>query len=79
MKKASLILAAVAILAGAVAAMPSQAFACYCEARSPYAWGWGSALILFVGEGASLERMCRTHPARLLVLHHLLPLTTFTG
>jgi hypothetical protein len=41
MKKTSLIIASVAILAGVVAAMPSQAYACYCEARSSYAWGWG--------------------------------------
>ena len=41
MKKAISILASAAILTGVVAA-PSQAFACYCEARSAYAWGWGA-------------------------------------
>jgi hypothetical protein len=44
MKKTKLIVASAAILAGVVAAMPSQALArCYCEAASNSAWGWGDS------------------------------------
>ncbi len=41
MTKTKLIIASAALLASVV--LPSAAFACYCQASSPYAWGWGSA------------------------------------
>ncbi len=41
MTKTKLIIASAALLASAV--LPSVAFACYCQASSPYAYGWGSA------------------------------------
>jgi hypothetical protein len=41
MTKMKLIIASAALLASAV--LPSAAFACYCQASSPYAYGWGSA------------------------------------
>jgi hypothetical protein len=41
MKTMRLILASAVVAAGITAALPSQAFACYCEARSAYSWGWG--------------------------------------
>ena len=41
MKKTSLIIASAAIVAGVVTVVPAKAYACYCEARSSYAWGWG--------------------------------------
>ena len=41
MTKTKLLIASAALLASAV--LPSAAFACYCQASSPYAWGWGSA------------------------------------
>ena len=41
MKKTRLLIASAALLAAAV--LPSEAFACYCQASSPYAWGWGSS------------------------------------
>lgn len=41
MRKIALIVTSVAILVGVVATIPAKAYACYCEARSSYAWGWG--------------------------------------
>lgn len=41
MKKMALIMASAAAFAALVTAAPSQAYACYCEARSSSAWGWG--------------------------------------
>src|SRR4029078_6516376 len=39
--------------------------------------GLGSARIIRVRERPSPEGVCHTHPARVLVLRHLLPLKTF--
>lgn len=41
MKKVALTIASAAVFAGLLTAIPAQAYACYCEARSSYAWGWG--------------------------------------
>lgn len=41
MKKTALIIASAAVFAGLATAIPAKAYACYCEARSSYAWGWG--------------------------------------
>ncbi len=63
MKKTSLIIASAAILAGVVSAIPSQAYACYCEARSPYAWGWGSHASCASAKGRAL-RECAVRTPR---------------
>jgi hypothetical protein len=41
MKSVAMIVASAAIFAAVVAAIPAKAYACYCEARSSSAWGWG--------------------------------------
>ena len=41
MTKTKLLIASAALLASTV--LPSAAFACYCQASSPYAYGWGSS------------------------------------
>jgi alpha-tubulin suppressor-like RCC1 family protein len=41
MKNVALIVTSAVIFASVAAAIPAKAYACYCEARSPYAWGWG--------------------------------------
>jgi hypothetical protein len=55
MKKISLIVASVAVLLGTLAAMPSQAFACYCEAESVDGWGWGQHQSCAVAQQWALE------------------------
>ena len=62
MQKTSLILATAAILAGVVTAMPSQAFACYCEARSAYAWGWGAHSYCSSAKGRALGECAARTP-----------------
>ncbi len=41
MRNVALIVTSAVIFAGLAAAIPAKAYACYCEARSNYAWGWG--------------------------------------
>ena len=41
MKKTTLIIASAVLFAGVITAIPARAYACYCEARSSSAWGWG--------------------------------------
>jgi hypothetical protein len=43
MRKTSVLIVSVAIAAGVIAAAPSRAFACYCEAWSNDGWGWAYA------------------------------------
>jgi hypothetical protein len=62
MKKTSLIIASAAVLASVVAAMPSQAFACYCEARSSYAWGWGQSTACSVAKNRALNECAKRTP-----------------
>ena len=43
MRKTRLLFASACILAGVVTIAPAQAFACYCQAASPFAYGWGTS------------------------------------